>query len=247
MYTLSDKRLEQFKDRYIDKRCFILGNGPSLRFYDLSKLKNEFVFATSWFAFHKEYKYLKNIFYCLGAAPIWWGGSLYPILYNSIDINKNTILFGESSFLPLNSKYHYFPDERIYYITLIDGERDGSEISDDITNPIELGTNAIQDIMLPVASYLGFKDIYLLGCDCTIGTDWKHFHFYDIALMPMEMMNQINSCSAGFDSKALYISYLRFKKFFNDNNRNIYDCTKEGNLKVFEKKDYNSLFGTSNK
>lgn len=247
MYLLSDKRLEKFKNKNANKRAFVLGNGPSLGLYDLSKLENEFVFVTSWFAFHKEYKNLKNVFYCLGAAPIWWGGSLYPILYNSINRNKSAILFTESSLLPLNLKYHYFPNEKIYYITLIDGKRDGSVISGDITNPIELGTNAVQDIILPITFYLGFKDVYLLGCDCTTGTDWKHFHFYDIALMPKEMMNQINACSNGFDSEALEISYSRFKKFFKDNNRNIYDCTKEGNLKVFEKKDYNSLFETSNK
>jgi len=242
MYLISDKRLEKFKNLYSKKRCFIVGNGPSLEFNNLNKLENEYVFVTGWFAFHKDYQFLKNIFYCLGAAPIWWRGSLYSLLYNSITINKNILLFAESSFLPLNIKYRYFPKDKIYYLTLIDGKRDGSNISGNIINPIELGSNAVQDIMLPIAYYMGFRDIYLLGCDCTIGTDWEHFHFYDIALMPFEMMRQINSCSNGFNLKELELSYIKFKKFFEDNNRKIHNSTNGGNLEVFERVDYDSLF-----
>ena len=39
------KALQKFQDIHAGKRCFILGNGPSLKQTDLSKLKNEFTFG----------------------------------------------------------------------------------------------------------------------------------------------------------------------------------------------------------
>ena len=35
------KLLKEFKNKYINERCFIIGNGPSLNVEDLEKLKNE--------------------------------------------------------------------------------------------------------------------------------------------------------------------------------------------------------------
>ena len=38
-------KVESYKDKYIGRRCFIIGNGPSLKDTDLSLLKNEFTFG----------------------------------------------------------------------------------------------------------------------------------------------------------------------------------------------------------
>lgn len=38
-------RLAELKDKYRGERCFIIGNGPSLRQTDVSRLKNEFTFG----------------------------------------------------------------------------------------------------------------------------------------------------------------------------------------------------------
>ena len=42
---LSRRTLEGFRDRYAGKRCFIIGNGPSLREMDLSALRDEYTFG----------------------------------------------------------------------------------------------------------------------------------------------------------------------------------------------------------
>ena len=38
-------RLEVYRDLHRGKRCFVIGNGPSLKQTDLSLLKNEFTFG----------------------------------------------------------------------------------------------------------------------------------------------------------------------------------------------------------
>lgn len=40
-------RIKQFKNKYKGKRCFIIGNGPSLVKKDLDKLENEYTFAAN--------------------------------------------------------------------------------------------------------------------------------------------------------------------------------------------------------
>jgi len=41
----SIKRIKSFKNKFPNQRCFIIGNGPSLRNTNLKKLKNEFTFG----------------------------------------------------------------------------------------------------------------------------------------------------------------------------------------------------------
>lgn len=41
------RRLQEFRDIHLGKRCFILGNGPSLARMDLAQLRNEFTFGAN--------------------------------------------------------------------------------------------------------------------------------------------------------------------------------------------------------
>ena len=43
--SYNGKLLNSFKNKYSGERCFIIGNGPSLKVEDVEKLKDEFTFA----------------------------------------------------------------------------------------------------------------------------------------------------------------------------------------------------------
>lgn len=45
--TEDSKRVLELKDAHKGKRCFIIGNGPSLRADDLDKLENEYTFGAN--------------------------------------------------------------------------------------------------------------------------------------------------------------------------------------------------------
>jgi hypothetical protein len=47
IYIKYNKKLKSFKNIHEGKRCFIIGNGPSLKTEDLEKLKNEYTFAAN--------------------------------------------------------------------------------------------------------------------------------------------------------------------------------------------------------
>ena len=45
--TKDPEIIKSFKNRYLGKRCFIIGNGPSLTGDDLSSIANEYSFAAN--------------------------------------------------------------------------------------------------------------------------------------------------------------------------------------------------------
>ena len=53
----------ELKDIYKDQRCFILGNGPSIKNMDLSELADEKVFTVNQFTKSKVYKDIKPTFH----------------------------------------------------------------------------------------------------------------------------------------------------------------------------------------
>ena len=57
----SAKSLKLFKNKYKGKRCFIIGNGPSLKKEDLEKLKDEITrLQSEWEGFKGKYKELED-------------------------------------------------------------------------------------------------------------------------------------------------------------------------------------------
>lgn len=238
--------IDILKNKFGKERCFILGAGPSIRFNDISKLANEYIFAASWFPLHKDYEKLKYAFYCLASPQIWNRGRLPPLLLHSIKRNKNALFFFEKTFQYVNNINHYFDEKRIFYTFHLDGKRDGSKIETDILKPIPYAATVVQDIMLPIAFYMGFKDIYLLGCDNDLNPQnypgWKHSHFYSIDLMPLELKHHLFNFSEGFQGNTVDKIYSKFKLYFEKNNRKIYNATTGGKLEVFKRVDFDSLF-----
>ena len=45
--SLNDWKLQQLKNRYSGKRCFIIGSGPSMKIEYLDRLQNEFTFSAN--------------------------------------------------------------------------------------------------------------------------------------------------------------------------------------------------------
>lgn len=244
-----DKRLKKFEDKYSGKRAFVVGNGPNLKFNDLRLLKDEYVFICNSFSFHKDYPFLKYPFYCISGGQYWAWGYNSPMLYNSQKVNKSSLYFYNVDFLPVNLKYHYFSKDKVYYfIWNSPSVSEGAEIELDITKSLHLGGTVIMDLMLPIAFYMGFKDIYLIGVDTDMhldtSPDWKDAHFYPLELPSPAEKWELKYRAKGVKIKELEPIYSKFKKLFEKNNRMIYNAGYGGKLSVFERIDFESLFKT---
>src|SRR5437870_4954347 len=77
--TGNDRRIAALKDIHRGKRCFILGNGPSLKQQDLSLLRDEHVFVTNWFVLQEEFQKLRHSYLCVSDPHFWnFGEGLHP-------------------------------------------------------------------------------------------------------------------------------------------------------------------------
>ena len=233
------KKLEGFKGKYSGKRCFIIGNGPSLQMSDLNML-----------ASHNEYSFGANRIYVSFSDTIW-RPSFYciqdgemikqyhtqiedlPVKYKFVSDYASTKLhdknFKTAIMFHLNPQ-RYFP----YY----------PAFSNDITQEIFEGFT-VTYAELQIAAYMGFSQIYLLGVDCnyskildsngTIVETGSRDYFSDKYISANEKRN----------IPQLHNSLQAYKKAESYSRRNgfrIFNATRGGKLEVFERVNFGDLF-----
>jgi hypothetical protein len=99
----------------------------------------------------------------------------------------------------------------------------------DISKQVYGGGGTVIIPCLQVCFFLGFKEVYLLGCDCSYSNGAAHFD------------SQPASFGKG-DSKEkrhwdkVFDAFRICKKEFEKDGRHIYNATLNGNLEVFERK-----------
>lgn len=153
------------------KRCFVVGNGPSLKSQDLSLLKDEFVFTVNQIARHQQFDAMKtNVHFW--ADPGFFkedelgGHNSFLEQMKNVKRNGNDPIcffpviasqFIKKHQLDKEINVRYFWPEK--YFT-----KSCKEI--DFTTVIP-GFHTVVDYAIILAIYMGAKEIYLLGCDCT--------------------------------------------------------------------------------
>lgn len=219
------KLLNSFKDKYKDKRVFIIGNGPSLTTEDLDKLTDEVTFATNRiFALYDKTKWRPSYYFCQDTKTI---------INNSEEIKKNI----KSQKFMRNLGKRRFPDKNTIFYYISSEQKEGlPQFSSDITKCVYEGAT-VSYSMIQFAVYMGFKEIYLLGMDCNYTiTDGK------IAKdsYPEGMYDENKS---GYLPEIEYNikAYKEAKKYTEDHNIKIYNATRGGKLEVFERIDLDKV------
>lgn len=235
--------LKRFKDIHKGKRCFIIGNGPSLKMEDLQRLHD-----------YREFSMGCNYIYKAFSRTTW-----RPDYYVTLDLdesNKEAVdglkaLNLPEMFVPDKYSMSYFwREERAgynQYHTLFVGPlvdfstEECPGFSADISKGVYNGVNVVY-IMLQIAVYMGFSEIYLLGTDCGGSSDGKikRMHFidgYDSAgdEVFIEVLDEGYMAS-------VYAEYQSAKQYAEKNDVLIYNATRGGGLEVFERVDFDRLF-----
>jgi hypothetical protein len=230
-YRESMRRIRRYHNLHAGKRCFILGNGPSLKQTDLSLLNGEFTFCTN-----RIYLMLDQ----LGFSPSYYVCSNELIVEQcGRDIENLPIpkFIGWHNRDLLN-----FTNDMTFLWTRC-GLR--SWFFTDLTEGCWEG-NTVTMVAIQLAYYMGFTDVYLLGVDhsykfegtphaeqLSTGDDLNHF--------------APNYFGKGFrwhlpDLEGSELAYRVAKHMYQINGRKISDATVGGKLQVFPKVDFNSLF-----
>lgn len=223
--------LEQYKDMYKGKRCFVIGNGPSLRKEDLMVLeKNQEISFAANGIFHMYDKVSwRPTHYMLCDALA------YKIMYEDIKKIENKDAFiAEFCYTNLGE---ISKANRFYLINKLDDNKK-FEFSDDIVKGVYSG-KTVTYVMIQIACYMGVKEIYLLGVDWTGGkqSGVGRAEFYELS----EEERVANNSPFNLVMEEKY-AFESAREYANSHGIKIYNATRGGELEVFERVGFDSLF-----
>jgi len=176
---LSNKKL--YNKHLNDKRCFVIGNGPSLKNMDLSLLKNEWTIGANSFYMHKDADESNLNYLCIG-DPTFMEDNENNIKWHKLIEKKmpDTALLLNPVGSKIFKKYDIYSNHDIYYFHRGVSVQYYDEVNFNLTKPINNGVTTGSMLSIPLAIYLGFKEIILIGFDCNWLDNFEgSYHFYD--------------------------------------------------------------------
>lgn len=235
IYDCSDKiknyhnaELKKFYNIHKEKRCFIVATGPSLKMEDLDLLKEQKEICISmnsiYYAFDKT-DWRPDYFV---AEDYKWISSELPQFFDNLPIQVKFI--GDTSEIFWNNKhekniYQYHKHYEYFYDRL-------PKFSDDFSKRSYAGST-VTYACLQLAVYMGFKEIYLLGVDFSSGdiknSKYAHFHIEE-ELVAVCFKRQVGA------------AYISAKRYADQHGIKIYNATRGGELEVFTRVDFDTLF-----
>lgn len=170
------------KNRHQGRRCFIVGNGPSVRQIDLSRLQGETVFSVSNGYLHEGYATMAPAYHCV--PQITYGRMTEADVvswFREMELSiGNAELFLNETELTLVRKYGLFATRKVHYLAL---QGNFDELNDmqiiDIARPVPR-VESVPIMSLMIAIYMGFQEIILLGMD---HDSWRS-GYYNYAFQP---------------------------------------------------------------
>lgn len=238
--TAAGKALAAYKDQYKGRRCFLIGNGPSLRPEDLTKLHES---REITFAFNRIY----NIFDQTPWRPTFYISQDEKMLSGCADtVNKAEL---GVKFIPIQLRW--------WHDIRIDGSQEFHIIHQNVDDPRQFGFS--DDIAkgifnsstgmytaAQIAAFMGFSEIYLIGVD-------HHFRISRNNAGEIVVDNSVKdyfSEKYNEDKDKLYIpntdkstlTYVAMKDHCEKRGIRVFNATRGGKLEVFQRVGFDKLF-----
>lgn len=235
-FTKWGKNLRTLKGKFSGKRCFIVGNGPSLRAQDLDLLQNEYTFAFNCIYYIFDQTAWRPTFYCTQDFKI--------ARDSASEICKN--IQTPYIFAPIDLKWYYdIPITTDYFFCQRLAGDAPPLFSEDIPRWIGTG-NTVAYTAMQLAVYMGFEQIYLLGIDHSFQRyqDESGQIVLDSSAKDY-FCNQYNKDKDKFFIPRLDLStraYMEAQKYAKTHSVKIYNATRGGKLEVFPRVDFERLF-----
>lgn len=213
-------QIKKFKNIHKGERCFIIGNGPSLTPEDLDLIRNEYSFScnriykilnkTKWRPYYfvaddggivsSDYKNIINEINCKAKFI----GVEFDKKIINFYINSDVIILKEKTILENKiPKWNLNIEEYIC-------------AGHTVTFP-----------MVQLAIYMGFKEIYFIGQDCSYMATLENGriaknHFYES-----------NHRLSQADAKSLFYAFEAINNMAKENNVKVFNATRGGKLETF--------------
>jgi len=244
IYNKNEEMVLRFKDKHKGKACFVIGNGPSLRADDLERIKKKGYFC---FSSNKIYKIFSqtdwrpDYYACIDREV--FNQNLYETLSNI-----SCPIFLHHGFHGTVKKYEQIMStkkDNIFYMRYYCKKKE--RFYPQAANITSGGT--VTFTLLELAWMMGFKTIYLIGCDNTYAS------FNNVNKM-QETITSTETTSKDYFSKDYMRpgeimrvgdldkatrGYMVARKYIESHGGKIYNATRGGKLEVFERVDLDEL------
>lgn len=251
------KKNKKFENMYYGKRCFIIGNGPSLRTQDLSLLQDEYVFTVNYFTKSEQYLMVKSNFHILMDPAIFDFSTEYreerlkPLLAINTYDNK-PLCFTQYIEKAVIEKEGLNQKLNVFYLNCGTAMYEQYKRKFDLTKVVPGFSNVILYATM-IAMYMGFKKIYYIGCDMTgyeqiaikIGKQ-VDLHVYKMSDQEKRMLRDQNR---NMDAEEffegffhMFEQYRLLRNYGKIYGIEMYNATQGGILDVLERVDYETLF-----
>lgn len=230
----------KYKNRFKGKKCFLIGSGPSLKIEDLTALHNNRDYVSiACNSLFKAYEFTD------------WRADLYCIADNGVFTSVGERVMNVQKDKPI------FVCESVYDI--INRENRDKVI------PVRVKANtdyperrrfspdagkyvyrfgSVLYFMIQLAVYLGFSEIYLLGCDC-------NYSYTKKADGTIEKTGEKDYFLPGYEERKghqpinqfeiVMPDYDEARRYCDKNNIKIFNATRGGKLESFVRVDFDAL------
>lgn len=241
--------LRKWRDKFKGQRCFVIGNGPSLKKMDLSPLKDEITIGLNGL-----YKQFDN-----------WGWHTDYLIFEDTEQTELrgpeiVSIKGPTKLASIYNAYAFEADESTLFFNArrADGyywKKLHPMFSTQFEHIVFLGST-VTYIGLQLAFHLGFQNVYLIGVDNSYGKLSELFPPGKIRITE-ENYHIVQQChfSKNYykigdqlgvpNTKLQNEAYAEADRVFKEFGRNVYNAGVDSKLDVFEKVDYTSLFKQS--
>lgn len=227
--------LKRLKDIHRGKRAFVIGNGPSLKNTDLSKLKDEFTFGLNRiYLLFPELGFTTS--YLVSINDLVIEQCAAELL--ALPIPRFFAWRSHRHFLALNPKLDQLPD-------FIYSSYTGPKFSRDVRGRVWEGAT-VTNMALQLAYHMGFKQVILIGVDhnfvskgpanTTVVSEGDDPNHFSPAYFGKGFRWQLP------DLETSEVGYRMAKAAYEQDGREILDATIGGKLTIFPKVEYDKLF-----
>lgn len=231
------KRVQQLRGSHQGERCFVVGTGASLQYEDLQLIMNEYAFsANSIFLTYQKTLWRPD---CYGIVD-YYGYKADISKYSNPNFDDYA-----KEFVFLNSKINVVSkaDKKIPLLVSSANHRKGRIQSKKFKQETELSICfydcfTVTAMLISLAIYMGFQEIYLLGIDCDYSGEKMHIE--------ETLADRIRKKDASHlrprEDRMVY-GYELMNNVAKNAECRIYNATRGGKLEVFPRIELEKVIG----
>lgn len=173
-----------YLNRHQGERCFILCNGPSVRQQDILPLKQELVFSVSNGYMHPEYSEICPRYHCV--PQLTYGKMTTDLAVKWFrEMNErigHADLFIDAQEWGLVRRHGLFPGRQVNHVCMGMNYFPCKSVLPDLSGIIPR-VQTVPIMVIMIALYMGFREIYLLGTDHDWFVKKEYKYFFEPGLL----------------------------------------------------------------